>query len=204
MARKNTPQPLTLAESTNITADSFEQSPLSPVSPRSPRSPFSKFSATARKLHSQQQVLQSDQQHQLQKSVPAAETQPSRITTTTTTNTTLPASQTPPSLSSQKQQQQQQTPIDKQEKDRPSRGGFFSNYKASKSSGRLQDKAEARQVQEDSMSRDTDGAGLAGVSSKDKPRSGMNFTFRSSALIACAQQTNNHLSLLQNPAEIDP
>lgn len=159
MARKPTPQPLTLAESTNITSDSFQRSPLSPISPKSPRSPFSKFSATARKLHSQTQA---------ELAVQAAESQPP-----SSQPQTLPSSQTVPSLPTQPQT------TDKQDRDRPARGGFFSNYKASKSSSRLQEKAEStRQLQEDSMSRDTERPGIAVVSSKDKSRSGTNLFLR--------------------------
>lgn len=180
MARKSTPQPLTLAESTNITSDSFQRSPLSPISPKSPRSPFSKFSATARKLHSQTQA---------DLPVQAVESQPSSQTHT------LPSSQTVPALPTQ-----QQT-TDKQDRDRPSRGGFFSNYKASKSSSRLQEKAEsARQQQEDIMSKDTDRPVIAVVSSKDKPRSGANPVFDLQTLQNMSN-TDDYICL-QNPVEI--
>lgn len=185
MARKSTPQPLTLADTTNITTDSFSRSPLSPISPKSPRSPFSKFNAAARKTQPQPQSQLQSEQLPMQ----TAESQQSR--------STLPSSQTAPSLSTQQQTS------DKQDRDRPSRGGFFSNYKAAKSSSRLQQNAEsARQAQEDNMSRDTDRTGLGGVSSKDKPRSGTNYSLLL-PLLAGVPNANVHFCL-QNRAVTDP
>jgi hypothetical protein len=138
MARKSTPQPLTLPGPT-IGNDAHElidspntRSPLSPKSPRSPRSPF-KFTSSKKGE---------------EPSMQPPETQTPRAT--------LPSSQTTPSLSTTQQSSVASAGHDKQDQDRPVRSGFFSNYKASKSSSRLQNSDTVRQVPEDSMSRDTD------------------------------------------------
>jgi len=158
MARKNTPQPLTIVDDTNSTtvvADHY--SPLSPTTPKSPRSPFAKFSS-GRKLQKER-----DQDKPPMQSEPAQQVR------------SIPPSQTTPSLTStappsQSQPQQQQ---DRQE--RPPKSGFFSNYKAAKSASRLQQQTSqsSTQAQDSSMSRDNnDRTGVGHVSSRDKTRSG--------------------------------
>jgi len=147
MARKNTPQPLTILDD-SPTPITDHYSPLSPTTPKSPRSPFAKFSS-GRKLQkerdSEKTPMQSDSQHAR----------------------SIPPSQTAPLLPSSAQQLTEK-------QDRPTKGGFFSNYKAAKSASRLQpNPPSANPPQEDSMSRDNDRAGVGHVSSKDKPRSGM-------------------------------
>ena len=158
MARKSTPQPLTLADPKNLVndeQDSFGRSPLSPKSPKSPRSPF-RFNS---KKNSSTQIQQSQPDQSLMQ---ASDTQQFRAT--------LPPSHTAPSLSSTQTSEVSGT---QEKQERPSRSGFFSNYKASKSSSRLQQTETVRQVQDDTMSRDTDRAGLEKKGSENKPRSGM-------------------------------
>jgi len=135
MARKSTPKPLTLPDPT-IGNDAHEfidsPNPRSPLSPKSPRSPF-KFSSSKKGE---------------EPSMQPPETQTPRAT--------FPSSQPPPSLSTTQQISVASAGHDKQDRDRPVRSGFFSNYKASKSSSRLQNSDTVRQFPEDSMSRDTD------------------------------------------------
>ena len=158
MARKSTPQPLTLADSANVDSEhDFLDSPLSPKSPKSPRSPF-RFTSSTKKEALQSQVDQS--------SMHAADPAQNR-----TTN--LPPSQTTPSLSALQQSSAGLSSEERQERERPTRSGFFSNYKASKSSSRLQSQDAGRLVTEDSMSRDTDHPAMSGkVSSQEATRSG--------------------------------
>jgi hypothetical protein len=166
MARKSTPQPLTLADPTIVNDEhnfiDSPRSPLSPKSPRSPRSPFN-FSSSSRKTQ------------------PKGEQPPMQAADSQQLRSTLPPSQTTPSLSTLQQTSGASGGQDNQERERPSRSGFFSNYKASKSSSRLQQNADTvKQAAEDKMSRDTDRAGIGGkVSSQEKPRSGTTLFFLS-------------------------
>ncbi|TGO75193.1 hypothetical protein BELL_0229g00160 [Botrytis elliptica] len=91
----------------------------------------------------------------------------------------IPTSQTLPSLSSYHSSPSPRTP-DKGVgiKEKPSRTGFFSNYKASKSASKLQSSSSSnisRQVnvvEDNNMSRDTDRPAMSGkVSSQDTKRS---------------------------------
>lgn len=152
MARKSTPQALTLSNLTTVDDDldfiGSPKSPLSPTSPKSPRSPF-RFNSS-KKSQSELPSMQ------------AAETLQPR--------TTLPTSQTAPSLSTI----QQYPSRDQQKQERSSRSGFFANYKASKSSSRLQNNSDSTRNREGSMSRDTERPAMsARMSSKDKSRKGM-------------------------------
>ena len=157
MARKSTPQPLTLADPTNVDDEHhFIDSSLSPKSPKSPRSPF-RFTHSTKKVGVQSQGEQS--------SVHVTDPQQTR-----TTN--LPSSQTTPSLSALQQSSAGSSGEERQERERPTRSGFFSNYKASKSSSRLQSQDAGRLVTEDSMSRDTDRPAMSEkVSSQEATRS---------------------------------
>ncbi|KAG4437899.1 hypothetical protein IFR05_006618 [Cadophora sp. M221] len=155
MARKTTPQPLTLPNPNLVDNDlDFIGSPKSPLSPKSPRSPRSPFRFNSKRTQSELPSMQ------------AAESQQSRTTA-------LSSSQTTPSLSAisqfsdgPEQQQQQQ-----QKQERPARSGFFSNYKASKSSSRLQNNPDPASQPDDRMSRDTDRPAMSGrVSSKENTR----------------------------------
>ena len=88
--------------------------------------------------------------------------------------TRIPPSQTTQSLSAfQNNPGPSQEGVDR-ERDRPARGGFFSNYKASKSSSRIQPPDTFGDVGEDSMSRDTDRPAMPRkASSQDASRKGI-------------------------------
>ncbi|CZR50995.1 related to GTPase-activating protein beta-chimerin [Phialocephala subalpina] len=140
MARKSTPQPLTLPTTTANDEHDFIDSPRSALSPKSPRSPRSPFRFNSKKSQSDFPSIQAAESQQV---------------------STIPASQTSPSFSTQ-----HNTIIPEKERERPSRSGFFSNYKASKSSSRLQN----QERQQEEMSRDTDPAMSAKVSTKENSR----------------------------------
>jgi hypothetical protein len=154
MARKSTPQPLTLQNPIAHDEHNFidnSKSPLSTTSPKSPRSPF-KFTSS--------KISQGEQP-----SMQAAEPLQNRAN--------LPTSQTSPSLLPLQQYSGDSGGQERQERERPARGGFFSNYKASKSSSRLQPSDTVRQVGEDKMSRDTDHPAMSGkVSPQETTRTG--------------------------------
>lgn len=77
----------------------------------------------------------------------------------------LPQSQTVPAL-------HQYVAVEEQRQERPTRTGFFSNYKASKSSSRLQN-SENKAVVAENMPRDTDRPAMSGnVSSQENGRNG--------------------------------
>ncbi|KAE8448379.1 hypothetical protein EG329_009623 [Mollisiaceae sp. DMI_Dod_QoI] len=146
MARKSTPQPLTLPNPTIVNDEhDFIDSSRSPLSPKSPRSPRSPFRFTSKKSQSDFPSIEATESQQLS-SISASQTSPSLSTTQTSTG------------------------IQEKERERPARSGFFSNYKASKSSSRLQNQDSAK-PQEDSMSRDTDHPAMSGkVSTKENSR----------------------------------
>lgn len=153
MTRKTTPQPLTLSDHSVVDDEQdFIDSPRSPLSlksPKSPRSPF-RFNSS-KKSQSELPSMQAAESHQ--------------------TQTDLPPSQ---SLNSLQQISSASGGQEKQERERPAISSFFSNYKAAKSSSRLQNSESARLVTEDNMSRDTDRPAMAGkVSSKETNRTGM-------------------------------
>ncbi|PMD19639.1 hypothetical protein NA56DRAFT_671728 [Hyaloscypha hepaticicola] len=149
MTRKAVPQPLTLAGSTAVNEQQYEHdfidSPRSPLSLKSPKSPKSPFRFTRTK----------ESQSELP-SMQAAEYQ---------TRSNLPPSQSSPSA-------QQYTVVGQENQEQPAtKSRFFNNYKAAKSSSRLQNSESAATLTEDSMSRDTDRPGMAGrVSSKETKR----------------------------------
>jgi hypothetical protein len=154
MARRSTPMPLTLASPDIDDDHDATNSPLSPKSPKAPRSPFRFTSSSSNNTKNSE----------LSSMQVAADPPQTR-----TAN--LPSSQTTPSLSAL-----QQTSAATRNEGRPereTRSGFFANYKASKSSSRLQSQGTGRQVTEDSMSRDTDSAMSGKVSSQDGTRTGM-------------------------------
>lgn len=184
------------------------RSPLSAKSPRSPRSPF-KFNtkksqsqqqarSQAQEQEQEQEQLQLQQQGQEQlhlqlqeqgqyqrdeaSSMPEVYPQTSERDSSITigSGSGIPTSQTLPSLSSFQPSSSPRTP-DKVVgiKEKPSRTGFFSNYKASKSASKLQSSSSSnisRQVnvvEDNNMSRDTDRPAMSGkVSSQDTKRSG--------------------------------
>lgn len=149
MARKTGPQPLTLGESTQYDGEQqFIDGARSPASLKSPKSPRSPFKFTTKKTQGDQSLQASE----------PWETHQNR--------TDLPQSQTAPAL------HQYSTSAGEEERqerrERPAKGGFFSNYKASKSSSRLQDSSRGT---EEGMSRDTDRPAMSGkVSSQDSGR----------------------------------
>lgn len=136
MTRKQIPQPLAISSSANDDISNGPPSSRSLKSPKSPRSPFRFSSKPAQTLVDQQLM-------------PGAE---------------LNLSSSPPGNSIFSSQQSQQSSTsgrkEKQERDQqstsPAKSGFFSNYKASKSSSRLQPAGTIQQVSEEAMSKDTD------------------------------------------------
>jgi hypothetical protein len=157
MARKS-PQPLTLTDPRSV--DPQQQSPLSPKSPTSPKSPF-RFSSKKGQ----------------------GEQPPMQIADTLSIRSTFPPSQNSVSLPSLQIDSTASGAPEKQEREKPARSGFFSNYKASKSSSRLQHADAAKHsTTEESMSRDTDRPGK--VSSQDVSRIGTTPSV-SSSLFRC-------------------
>ncbi|KAF7949325.1 uncharacterized protein EAE97_002834 [Botrytis byssoidea] len=187
----------------------IQQSPRSPLSAKSPRSPRSPFKFNTKKSQSQQQArsqaqeqeqeqlqlqqqeheqlhlhLQEQGQHQRDEASSMQEVDPQTSvkdpSVPTGSGSGIPTSQTLPSLSSFQSSASPRTP-DKVVgiKEKPSRTGFFSNYKASKSASKLQSSSSSnisRQVnvvEDNNMSRDTDRPAMSGkVSSQDTKRSG--------------------------------
>lgn len=196
MARK--PQPLTLTDPRTVDAEHqfldnnprSPLSPLSPLSPTSPKSPRSPFRFSTKKSQIQG-------------------AQPMQVPDSHNSRTTLPPPQTSVSLSSLQQYTGASEAPEKEKQQRPARSGFFSNYKASKSSSRLQNAEQVRQVTEDNMSRDTDRPGK--VSSQETSRTGTtrsvsSLTFRRKANYTSCQQNlvtdrqpENPLADLRNP-----
>jgi hypothetical protein len=180
MVRKTGLQPLTLSEpskgrgdATNSEEHNTVESPLTPLSAKSPRSPRSPFRFNTKKSQSQSQSQSSPTAQQQQDLRERDE--PSARTTDPQTSTfvrDLPTSQTLPSLSAI---HSSRDPDKFGVRERPSRTGFFANYKASKSSNKPQVADSARQViaVEEDMSRDTDRPAMnVKVSSQDTKRSG--------------------------------
>jgi len=170
MTRKSIPQPLTLGVS-SAAADEEQRehehdfidsprSPLSVKSPKSPRSPF-RFNSS-KKSQSELPSMQAAEPYQPRSNLPPSQ-----------------------SLSSLQQYTAAAGGQENQERERPAKSGFFSNYKAAKSSSRLQNSDSARPVTEDSMSRDADRPTMAGkVSSKETKRAGITHAV-SSLLFRC-------------------
>ncbi|ESZ96269.1 hypothetical protein SBOR_3324 [Sclerotinia borealis F-4128] len=202
MARKSGLQPLTLDPSrggsrgngTDLTSN-IEQSPLSAKSPKSPRSPF-RFNTKKSQLQHQSQAQaqaqdqvqvqirsqtpvqeeQQQQQEQYQRDQTSSMEESSQSSgkyLSATTGSGIPTSQTFPSLSSFQSSKASNKNI---VKERPSRTGFFSNYKASKSASTSTSKLLSHQVNvvedNNNMSRDTDRPEMnRKVSSQDTKRS---------------------------------
>jgi hypothetical protein len=154
MTRKNTPQPLTLGNTSVVDDDHHDfidcpRTPLSLKSPKSPKSPPFRFNRSKKP--------QSDFAFEAPSMQAAEQNQP--------------PSNLPPSEPSSSFQQYPAAGQENQE--RPAKTGFFSNYKAAKSSSRLQNSESAQPVTEDNMSRDTERPGMAGkVSIKETRRAG--------------------------------
>jgi hypothetical protein len=150
MARKSTPLPLTLADASIVDDEhGFLHSPTSsPLTSKSPKSTISPYIFTTKKGAQSQ----GEEPPQMQ----PADPQQKR------TNPMLPPSQTSPSLSALQQSSAASSGRERQERERPARSGFFSNYKASKSSSRLQPSDTGRPVTEGDMSRETDRPALSG------------------------------------------
>jgi hypothetical protein len=159
MARKSNPQPLTLGDAIYFDRErererehNFLDSPSTPLSPKSPKSPKSPFKFTTKKSQGEQSM------------------QPAEPQQTQQTRADLPQSQTLPALYQYSAGSGEE---ERQGRERPTRSGFFSNYKASKSSSRLQHSETVKPGTEDNMSRDTDRPAMPGkVSSQDAARNG--------------------------------
>ncbi|KAF7906804.1 hypothetical protein EAF00_001082 [Botryotinia globosa] len=187
----------------------IQQCPRSPLSTKSPRSPRSPFKFNTKKSQSQQQArsqaqeqerereqeqeqqlqlhlhLQEHEQYQRDEASSTQEVDPQTFvkdpSVTIGSGSGIPTSQTLPSLSSFQSSVSPRTPdnVVVGIKEKPSRTGFFSSYKASKSASKLQSSSSSnlsRQVnvvEDNNMSRDTDRPAMSGkVSSQDTKRSG--------------------------------
>jgi hypothetical protein len=186
MARKP-PQPLTLTSDsikTNANDQNFLETP-TPLSPKSPKSPKSPFRFTTKKT-------------QLQ-----AENTPSMHVADLQTRSTLPPSQTTPSLSTLHYPAAAGGEEGRErERERPTRSGFFSNYKASKSSSRLQSE-NAKSVNEE-MSRDSDRPAMTGKgSSNESARNGKTtyFVYSLFSLLVLGERTACAAGVPGGPAE---
>lgn len=160
MARKSTPLTLNLAPAPLDNERNYvdsSQSPLSLVSPKSPRSPFtSRFS-----------TKKGEQQASMQ-----ASDQPQNRLTPSISNSSF---HQPPTSSGGE---------GRQDRDKATRSGFFSNYKASKSSSHLQPRDAPNKKSEDSMSRDSDRPTMSGkVSASDAMTTGKTHSVSSHLLI---------------------
>lgn len=150
MGRKPTPRPLAIPPASLDDEDNnkIEPGPKSAPSLRSPRSPQSPFRFSTK-------LGQGFGDHPSMQ--PPEEQEPRRNFSSSPTTPSQPSFQVP--FGSERQERQEGRSRG-QEQDRPStspgKGGFFSNYKASKSSSRLQPVDTIRQVTEETMSRDTD------------------------------------------------
>jgi hypothetical protein len=151
MVRKPTPQPLAISQEQNQQTNNIDPGPKSAPSlrsPASPRSPF-RFSTKVNQGfgdHVSMQATEEQDQRRNFSSSPSTPAQP--------TFHKHSASVRPEALEPREEQGRPSTS--------PAKGGFFSNYKASKSSRRLQDANITRQEVEETMSRDTDRPGLLG------------------------------------------
>jgi hypothetical protein len=161
MGRKPTPQPLAISptsfedEENNIIEPGPKSAP-SLRSPRSPRSPF-RFSSKLGQGFDDHPSMQPAEEQEHRRNFSSSPTTPSH-----------PSFQ-PPSGSDRQEGrnwvQEQARPSTS-----PGKGGFFANYKASKSSSRLQPVDTIRQVAEEPMSRDTDRPVAAMKAASSEPR----------------------------------
>lgn len=171
MGRKPTPQPLAISPTSlnDEENDIIEPGPKSAPSlrsPKSPRSPF-RFSTKLGQGFGDQPSMQPAEEHEHRRNFSSSPPTPSQ-----------PSFQQPSGSGRQEGRsrgQEQARPSTS-----PGKGGFFSNYKASKSSSRLQPVNTIRQVTEETMSRDTDRPiASTKVASSEARRRGNNpcFTF---------------------------
>jgi len=133
MARKSQPQPLTLPDNNVHREHEHIESPRTPLSLKSPKSPTSLFRFPTKKPITGQGAPPSMQTADA----------PHR-------HSELPQSQTLPTLN------QYRSGEENQERDKTGRGGFFNNYKATKSQKSLEQNSIG-----ETMSRDTDRPGMA-------------------------------------------
>ena len=147
MGRKPTPQPLAISPTSlnDEENDIIEPGPKSAPSlrlPRSPRSPF-RFSTKLGQGFGDQPSMQPAEEHEQRRNFSSSPTTPLQ-----------PSFQQPSGSGRQEGRSRGQEQV--RPSTSPGKGGFFSNYKASKSSSRLQPVNTIRQVTEETMSRDTD------------------------------------------------
>jgi hypothetical protein len=181
MGRKQTPQPLDIPSGDGSVAGNsdpcgaldnndktcVDEPPKSAtLSLRSPRSPF-RFSAKVAQVGFGSQPSMHPADHQ----------EPSRNHPSSPATPSYPTLQRPFGFG------RREDPHRGQDRERPStspvKGGFFSNYKASKSSGRLQSVDIIRQVADEAMSRDGDRPELAAAEAADDgKKNGMVLVFR--------------------------
>lgn len=151
MAPKSNPQPLRLDQVGNIDQEDVvdARSPRSPLSSKSPRSPRIPFGFPSSKRTKSQGANLTLDIADLEATTPTeASSQPAGL---------LPAQEAAQPLSVHQE---------KTESDRPTRTGFFSNYKASRSASRLQT--------EQDLAQDTDEPQLSSsLPSQESKRNGM-------------------------------
>jgi hypothetical protein len=152
MGRKPIPQPLDISTTGHDENNHVNPGPKSAPSLRSPRSPRSPFRFSTKggqgfRDHPSMQAPEELQERRL--NISSSPTTPSQATFSQAFG-----------LDRQERLEARDRGQSVQERDRPStspaKGGFFSNYKASKSSSRLQPSDSVRQVTEETMSRDTE------------------------------------------------
>ena len=168
MARKATPQPLSISSSQREAAgeegDTLDAGPKSSSqslkSPRSPRSPF-RFSTKLGQGFGDQHSMHASDRQEHRRDHPLSPT-----------STSLPSPQEPQVAA--RQTSRDRGRILDRPATSPAKGGFFSNYIASKSSSRLQpSETQAAQPGGSAMSRESDRPALPGKTlSSDRNRSG--------------------------------
>ena len=149
MGRKPTPQPLAIKPSSleNDDANKIDPGPKSAPSlrsPTSPRSPF-RFSSLLGQGFGDHPSMRATEEQEGRRNFSSSPTTPSQ-----------PTFQQLFGSDKQEGRDRQRRPEQDRPSTSPAKGGFFSNYKASKSSSRLQPAENARQVAEETMSRDTE------------------------------------------------
>lgn len=147
MGRKATPQPLAIPPSSleNDNASGIDPGPKSAPSlrsPTSPRSPF-RFSTKLGQGFGDNPSIRSTEEQERRRNFSSSPTTPLQPTFQH-------------HLGSDRQEGRDRRPELDRPSTSPAKGGFFSNYKASKSSSRLQQAENLRQATEETMSRDTD------------------------------------------------
>lgn len=175
MARKSTPLPLNIADDASIIDDEhdFLPSPRSPLTSKSPKSPISPFKFTTTTEKGPQSQGEQPQMH------PTNPLQQNRTTSI------LPPSQTSASLPALRQSSAASSSEERQERERPARSGFFSSYKASKSSSRLQPSDTGRPVTEGNMPRETDRPATSGQVSSSETKNWRGTIHQAPTLFRC-------------------